>query len=273
MREKSIRSVRGLVSALDLDSRELIALVGGGGKTSLLFALADELLRAGKKVVTTTTTKIWHREALRSPCIVFTRSAPSWRKRLMAGLQTHGQVFLAGDPLDSGKVDGIGPSLVNDIYQEGEIDYIIVEADGAAGCPVKAPAEHEPVIPASTTMVVAMLGLEAIGEPMSPEVVFRADLFAKLTGTEPEQRITPAVLSGLFLKPEGLFKGGPPGVRKMVFLNKRDLLTEGLKAEKLAGLVLENESNKVDQVVIGSILEGTYSVLGHFTKQASAAVV
>ena len=261
MSETSKRSESDLFSALDIGSRELVALVGGGGKTSLLFALADELLQRKKRAVTTTTTKIWHREALRSPCLVFMESELTWRDELRAGLLTHGQAFLARGMLDSGKVEGISPSLANEIYQDEEIDYIIVEADGSSGCPVKAPAEHEPVIPSSSTHVVAMLGLEAIGEPMGPQVVFRAALFEKMTGLEPGERLTPAVLASLFLEPDGLFKGTPSSAKKMVFLNKRDLLTESGEAEELAGLILGNELNKVEQVVIGSILEGEYVVI------------
>jgi probable selenium-dependent hydroxylase accessory protein YqeC len=258
LRGTLIKSVHDLSSALDMGSRELVALVGGGGKTSLLLAMADERVRAGKRVVTTTTTKMWHREAGRLPQLVFTRLEPSWRIKLNAGLQSPGQVFLARNPLDSGKVEGIEPSMINEIYGEAGIDDILVEADGASGRPVKAPAEHEPVIPSSATLVVAMLGLDALWAPIGPEVVFRVDLFATLTGTEPGQRITPVVLSGLFSGPEGLFKGSPESARRMVFLNKCDLLKDAREAENLAGLILEKESNKLNRVVIGSILKGEY---------------
>ena len=255
-----MRKARNLVSALDMGPRELVALVGGGGKTSLLFALAEELHQGKKRVVTSTTTKVRHREAQRSPCIVFTGSGPSWKDKLNEGLQNHGHVFLARGSLDSGKVDGISPSLVNEMYQEGGIDYIILEADGASGRPVKAPADHEPVIPSSSTKVVAMLGLEAIGAQMGPEVVFREDLFGKLTGLELGERLTPTVLASLFLKPEGLFKGTPSSAKRMVFINKQDLFSENKEAEELAGLILESELNNVERVVIGSILDRKYVV-------------
>jgi probable selenium-dependent hydroxylase accessory protein YqeC len=260
MRKVFMKSVSNLVSALDLGSRELVALVGGGGKTSLLFALAEELHQGKKLVVTSTTTKVRHREAQRSPCIVFTGSVPSWKDKLCEGLQNHGHVFLARGPLDSGKVDGINPALVNEMYQEGGIDYIVLEADGASGRPVKVPADHEPVIPSSSTKVVAMLGLEAIGKQMGPEVVFREDLFCKLTGLESGELLTPTVLARLFLKPEGLFKGTPPSAKRMVFLNKQDLLSESKVAEELAGLILESEVSRVERIVIGSILEKDYTV-------------
>jgi probable selenium-dependent hydroxylase accessory protein YqeC len=260
MREVLMKSVSDLFSALDIGPRELVALVGGGGKTSLLFALAEELHQGKKRVVTSTTTKVGHREAQRSPCIVFTGSGPSWKDKLSEGLQNHGHVFLARGLLDSGKVDGIGPSIANEMYQGGGIDYIILEADGSSGRPVKAPADHEPVIPSSSTKVVAMLGLEAIGAQMGPEVVFREDLFSKLTGLESGEQLTPTVLARLFLKPEGLFKGTPSPAKKMVFLNKQDLLPESGEAEELARLVLESEVSRVERIVIGSLLERDYTV-------------
>ncbi len=261
MNEILKKSVNDLSSALDLGSRELVALVGGGGKTSLLFALAKELLQGKKRVVTSTTTKVRHREAQRSPCIVFTGSGPSWKDKLSEGLENHGHVFLARGLLDSGKVDGIGPSIANEMYQEGGIDYVIIEADGSSGHPVKAPADHEPVIPSSSTKVVAMLGLEAIGAQMGPEVVFREDLFCKLTGLELGERLTPAILARLFLESEGLFKGTPSSAKRIVFLNKRDLLSESGEVEELARLILESELNKVERVVIGSILERKYVII------------
>jgi len=243
-----------------MGSSELVALVGGGGKTSLLFALTDELCQRKKRVVTTTTTKMRQGEARHSPCPLFTASQTAWRDELTTGLHKHGQVFLARGLHDSEKLEGISPSLIDEIYQEERIDYVIVEADGSSGYPVKAPAQHEPVIPSSSTIVVAMLGLEAIGATVGPQVVFRVDIFTALTGTKPGQRITPAVLSNLLLAPEGLLKGAPSASKKIVFLNKRDLLSEGGEAEELARLILGGDSNRADHVVIGSVLEGEYAV-------------
>src|SRR5690242_3729504 len=43
---------------LHLEPTSVLSLVGGGGKTSLMFHLARRLSRAGRRVLTTTTTKI-----------------------------------------------------------------------------------------------------------------------------------------------------------------------------------------------------------------------
>ena len=181
MTPKPEKSVSRLTTALALEPREHLALVGGGGKTSLMFALAEELRLTRKRVVTSTTTKIRHREALSSLCVIVLQTDSSWRDKLREGLLIHGHVFLARSLLDSGKVQGISSSISDELFRDQRIDYLLLEADGAAGHPVKAHVEHEPVIPASATKVVAMLGLEAVSKPLEPGTVFRIDLFRKLT--------------------------------------------------------------------------------------------
>ncbi|MBW1860878.1 MAG: putative selenium-dependent hydroxylase accessory protein YqeC [Deltaproteobacteria bacterium] len=258
MTPKPEKSVSRLTTALALEPREHLALVGGGGKTSLMFALAEELRLTRKRVVTSTTTKIRHREALSSLCVIVLQTDSSWRDKLREGLQIHGHVFLARSLLDSGKVQGISSSISDELFRDQRIDYLLLEADGAAGHPVKAHAEHEPVIPASATKVVAMLGLEAVSKPLEPGTVFRIDLFRKLTGLNQGQRLTPAILSRLFLDPEGIFRGTPVSAKKIAFLNKLDLLAEESQARDLADLIFESNLNQIDRVVIGSILKGKY---------------
>jgi probable selenium-dependent hydroxylase accessory protein YqeC len=255
-------TVNNLIAALGLEAREHVALVGGGGKTKLMFALAEELRQAKKRVITTTTTKIWNREAKNSPYVGFVQSQPAWRDELSEGLRTHGHAFLAHSPLESGKVRGINPSLADALYQDKEVDYLIVEADGAAGRPVKAPAEHEPVIASSVTRVVAVMGLEALGQELSPEIVFRKDLFCKLAKIEERERLTASVLSRLFLHPEGLFKGTPLHAKRVALLNKLDLLPEEQGARDLADSILTERDSRVDRVVMGSMMDGIYKIIG-----------
>jgi probable selenium-dependent hydroxylase accessory protein YqeC len=245
-----------------MDAREHVALVGAGGKTTLMFALASELQRKGKHLITSTTTKVWHEQALQAPGVVFAEANSSWVEKLKAGLTRGGHVFLGRSLIESGKVDGIVPSLADRLFQQLEVDYLLVEADGSAGRPVKAPAPHEPVIPKSVTEVVAVLGLEAIGRKLEPEIVFRHDLVANITGLRPGEELSVYALSRLFLHPAGLFKGSPASAKRVVFLNKLDLLPEKQKAMMLADLILSDEMKQVVRVVIGSLNKGSYFIRG-----------
>ena len=243
----------GLISALGLRPREHIAIVGGGGKTSLCFALAEELLQTGRKVITTTTTKVWHKEANRAPCVVLCPSGSASHEDLKEGLKREGHVFVAQGLLESGKVEGINRVMADSFFKDLQVDYLIIEADGAAGRPVKAPAAHEPVIPSSTTMVIAVIGLEAMGRPLDPEIVFRPGLFREITGLEDGETITPAALARVFQSPNGLFKGTPDAARRIAFLNKLDLLAFEEEGRTLARLLLRDPHTPVERVVMGSI--------------------
>lgn len=258
--DRAPRPANRLSDALGLAPREHVALVGAGGKTNLLFALAEGLQGAARKVVTCTTTKVWHRESTRAPSLCLVSSGPEWRETLRRALLEHGHVFLGTKVLHSGKVEGVAPALLDTLYHEEDMDYLLVEADGAAGHPVKAPVDKEPVVPCSTTSVVALLGLEALGLPMSPEVVFRLEAFERVTGIAPGKIMTPAALAALFYEPEGLFKGAPDSSRRVAFLNKKDLLSDSRSAGELAHLVL-GASARVERVVMGSVREGRYEVI------------
>jgi molybdenum cofactor cytidylyltransferase len=226
-----------------------------------MFALAKELCQKKRRIVTSTTTKIWHHEAQNSSCVIFTQSSFRWKESLSEGLDRYGHVFVTQSFLDSGKVKGISSSLADDLYQNHSIDYLFVEADGSAGHPVKAHAEYEPVIPVSTTKVVAVLGLEALGRQMEPGTVFRVDSFMKLTGLRPGEKQTKPDLAKLFLNPGGLFKGAPPSAKRVVMLNKLDLLIEEGEARELAYLIMDDPQKQIDRIVMGSIKEGVYRII------------
>lgn len=245
-------------SALGLGPREHIALVGAGGKTSLLFALARELQDSGRRVVTTTTTKIRHEESLDAPIRVFIRGEPSWKERIREGLERERHVFLGERVLDWGKVKGVEPSLLDLLYHGATSEYILVEADGSAGHPVKAPAGHEPVIPSSATLVVALIGLEAVGGRLEPELVFRQEEFSKVTGLEQGEDLSASALSRLFLEPQGLYRGSPGSARRVAFLNKADMARDRGEVEELARRILEDDRREIQGVVIGSVKKGLY---------------
>jgi probable selenium-dependent hydroxylase accessory protein YqeC len=253
--------VDSLIKALGIDAREYIAIVGAGGKTALMFALAEELGREGKKVITSTTTKVWNRQARQAPHVVCTESSPSWRDELKERLAEKEHIFVGRCVLESGKMDGLDCSDLDLLFREQETAYLLVEADGAAGLPVKAPAAHEPVIPAAATLIVAVMGIEALGRRLSPEEVFRPEAVKDITGLHPGEVMTPKALAKLFLHPRGLFKGTPASAKRIAFLNKLDLVEKGEEAMKLAEEILDEPHREIRRVVMGSVKQGRYRVL------------
>jgi len=248
----------GLTSALGIGAKEHLVLVGGGGKTSLCFALAEALQRAGGHVITTTTTKVWQREAIRAPRVVYYASGLLPVDHVKEEIKATGHVFVGVRPLASGKVEGIPGETADLLFRDHEIDYVIAEADGAQGRPLKAPASHEPVIPSSATLVIAVIGLEALGKPLSPETVFRLEQFKAITDLDTRAMITPQALATLLHSPDGPFRGTPASARRIVFLNKSDLLSNEQDAVSLARLLTEVRCRAIRRVIIGSLLNRTY---------------
>jgi probable selenium-dependent hydroxylase accessory protein YqeC len=227
-----------------------------------MFALAVELAGLGKRVVTGTTTKIAKDEAQKAPQIVCTGCNPNWQAQVKKGLLGGGHVLVGCRSLASGKLKGIPPADADLLYQDPGADYLILEADGAARRPIKAPAAHEPVTPLSATVVVAIIGADAISEPCTPETVYRLEEFARLTGLRRGDRLDPERLAGLFLEPEGLFKNSPKSARRIVFLNRIDRMQDPGPAESLADSILASDHCRVLRVIIGSVMQGICSARG-----------
>ncbi len=255
-------SCNDLAGCLELGPREHLALVGGGGKTSLMFALAEELHGRGARVVIGTTTRIARREAERASAVVFVGDHPQWWEAIRARLARGVYVLVAKQKLASGKVQGIAPRTADALFARREVDYLVWEADGAAQRPLKAPAAHEPVIPATATMVVAVMGLEALGRALAPDMVFRSDTFSQISGLAPGEPLTPCALARALHHPRGLFGGLPLGVRRVAFLNKLDQSCNPASARELAERILQFAAPQpVERVIIGSVHRGDYMVM------------
>lgn len=210
----------------------VITVVGGGGKTSLLFRLADELVARGQRVVTATTTRVAVHQLGRAPALLRLpggRLQPEQWAALEQALAAHGHCFVVGsETLLNGKQAGVAAEVVDALAQQGAalgLDAIVVEGDGSRTLPAKAPAAHEPVIPACTTLVLSTLGLDAIGAPLDAEHVHRPEQVRALLGLPAagDERLTPAHAAALLVHPAGGAKDLPPGAQLVAVLNKADV--------------------------------------------------
>ncbi len=251
------KSHQGLIAALDLAPKEHVAVVGGGGKSTLCFALAEVLGLTGAKVISTTTTKVWQEEANAFPRLVLYPSDGPGPEAVKKGLDEAGNVFVGKEFLENGKVDGIPSTLADELFRMPGVDYVIIEADGAAGRPLKAPAAHEPVIPESVTHVIALMGLEALGKPLGPDMVFRPALFKALTGLEDGDVLNPEGLARAFDGKAGLFKNTPASARRIVFLNQLDMLIDHRAARDLARRLISKQPF-IERVVLGSFRKNEF---------------
>jgi len=242
-----------LIESLDLREREVISLVGAGGKTTLMFRLAKELLLAGEKVVTTTTTKILGPSSEETPCLFVLSDEEKLRQLALQHIDQFRHVTLARERLESRKLKGVPPDLVDLLCQSPEIDMIIIEADGAAGRPAKAPREWEPVIPSHTTLVIGLLGVDGVGKELNEENLFHPDGISQLTGIPMGGKMTCEGMAILMVHPQGIFKGAPPSSRRVTFINKVDVPNGMLWAREIGKEILEKGSPQIERVVLGQL--------------------
>ncbi len=152
------------------------AIIGSGGKTTLLRTLSGEL--PGRVLLCTST----HFQGYADLPTVLDPTAADLRKALAA----HPIVCAAGRSPTGKLVDcGLPYETLADLA-----DFVLVEADGSRRQPLKAHARHEPVIPPCTRQVICVVGLSGLHRPVS-EVVHRPELFCPLVGCTPEDEATP----------------------------------------------------------------------------------
>jgi probable selenium-dependent hydroxylase accessory protein YqeC len=253
-----------LIEALGLAEGGVIALTGAGGKTSMMYRLAGELSSASETVLTTTTTRIYPPEASQSPGLILAGTAAAVVGQAAEPLRIHRHLTaVAGRSEGDGKLIGFSPAVIDALAESGLCRWIVVEADGAAGRPLKAPADHEPVIPASARWVIAIAGLSAIGQPMTPQWVHRPERFSTLTGLPPGNDITPTAVARLFAHPLGPLKGAPPGSRRVIFLNQADGPATLAAGEKIAALLRRKRPSGCERVLIGRMLPAPAVIACH----------
>jgi len=231
-----------LVRALGLDSARLVALSGAGGKTTLMFALARAWVAAGERVLVTTTTRIAAEEA-EGPWPVATAD---W-----ADAPGPAVIAVSGPAEDGRKLVGLPPDVVDGL--RGAFDRVLVEADGAARRPLKAPADHEPVIPSATDSLIIVAGLDGLGRPLDDDTVFRPRLWAARTGLDMGAPVTEESLARMVIDENGLARGCPPKADRTLFLNRADHPAR-LVAARMVAEIVAAAANRPAHVVAGWLL-------------------
>jgi probable selenium-dependent hydroxylase accessory protein YqeC len=110
-----------------------------------------------------------------------------------------------------------GPTAAEvDAWELPYLELLVVEADGSRGRPVKAHADYEPVLPTTTTLVVAVLGMQALGLPAGE--AHRSEILCQQLGCDPELRLGE---SHLVMVLEGYLQRAP-APRQVIVLNQAD---------------------------------------------------
>ena len=199
----------------------ILAIIGGGGKTTSMCAIAQSLKESA--VLMTTTTHIFpvappvSRELLLDPD----------ESQLQKALSRPG-VVCAGVPEDKNGVQRLCPlSAVLLHHAAAQADWVVCETDGANCRPLKLHRATEPVMPDNTDLCLVVIGLSALGKPVS-ETIHRYDRNPHWAAN-PEQKTTWEEIR--YCIRENITAAGLPKERIYVLLNQTDTLASQAQAE------------------------------------------
>jgi molybdenum cofactor cytidylyltransferase len=238
--EVRIDSGFGLVDVLSVGAGDVVSLVGAGGKTTILYALAVELRRRGLSVVATSTTHMQMPVGgSTTPPLVVVEEEDNWLATVKARIAKYGSATVIASRVRDDKLQGLDPVLIDPLRSLA--DCVVIEADGARGRSLKAPADHEPVVPEETTLSVAIVGLDVLGKTFDEKHVHRVEIVKRLARAAPASEVTPDVIVA------ALIDGYMPKLRRgrwLAFLNKAS--DDRLRAaESIAGKLVRRGAPEV----------------------------
>ena len=193
-----------------LPEHPVISIAGAGGKTTLMFTLASLLPGT---VVLTTTTKVGENQIKTAETqIPFEKFPPEkYGKRLWVSPSLQSE---------NGKIIGFDlhsfTHLATICNNKGWA--IITETDGAACKHIKAPADHEPVIPNECSVCFYVVGLDIFNKPLCPDIAHRPEIINQLTGLSFGDLISAKDIRVLLDHPLGGLKNVPENALRIAYL-------------------------------------------------------
>lgn len=237
-----------LHEALGVVRGDVVAFVGAGGKSSALITLGHELAEAGWRVTATTTTQITTDQLDLMPGAVRLAEGAS---AVSAALNAQRFVFLY-DEIRDGRVYGPPPDYFTRLMDTIDSDVLLVKADYARELALKAPYEHEPVMPAEVSLVVPTASLAVLGQPLTEDYVYNTQAIIDRYGFAEGARVKSPWVAQI-IRDEALgMQGVPDDVRVMVLLNQTP--AQGYlraRARLIGRLILR--SGRINGVALGTV--------------------
>jgi probable selenium-dependent hydroxylase accessory protein YqeC len=244
-----------LDDAFALRDHSYIFLIGGGGKTTLMFTLAHHLAQAGRTVVTTTSTRIRHPCQTEAGCVIVEDN----RMRLVSRLRyvlPYARHVAIGRVLDEAdqKLSGFTIDELDYLWLAKVADHLIIEADGAAGRSLKAHGDQEPVVSPQADLVIAVIGSDCVGCALIDAHVHRAERFSLLVNRAMGAPVDVEAIQAIFFHPLGYLKRVPSRANVVVLISKAGVGSQRANAERLAvALDAADHDRRIMRIVIGEL--------------------
>jgi len=242
---------------LSIKGPRVLTIIGGGGKTSLMYYLLGLVKSKGLLGVGTTTTKLASEQ--RSGHVFATiDSVVAGYECIKEGATLQDVITLVRgeDSRNQGKMLGIPKVWVDELAVLCNEVLFLVEGDGAAGKSLKGHLGHEPVVPRNSHLVVVVVGIDSMGVPINALNVHRPERICELTGAKLESLVTTDLITQLLFHPQGYLHDCCPTSQIVFYINKVESIMEHHQGKRLAAEILATKHPQVIGVVLGSLKTG-----------------
>lgn len=231
-----------MISAEPLDARGArIALLGGGGKTSMLNRLGADYAEVFPRVLLTSLTlssRDHSSEALYLSEIGEEGLAPHFA--------TRNPVCVMNRAVNDHKLEGVPEEAAEGLANQA--DLCVFECDGARNLPLKVHNDRDPMVPAFSTHVIILVGADAVDQTLNSGRIHRPERFAELWGIDPEIPLSVDLIAEVVTTKKGYLAKVPDKLTPVYFVNKAD--SYPAQADRLADAILRREAGPV---FVGSI--------------------
>lgn len=234
--------------AFGIEKGDVVALIGAGGKTSLMIGIGYELAESGWRVLATTTARMPEEQLGLVPVALPSATDPVQLSRAL----TEHKFVLLYDRIVRGVAIGPSPEAVSRLLDIVDSDVMLVEADYAANLPVKAPRAGEPSIPPGASLVIPVASLAAVGQPLDDQHVYNAKAMIERCSFPEGAPIKPSWIAQVIRDAELGMAGVPPNVRTVAFFNQSPMTPYNRVRARIAAKIALRHST-LQAVALGEV--------------------
>jgi len=242
-----------LIDTFKIKSKDIITIIGAGGKTSLMFS-ASSLLRDKYKVLVTTTTHIYIPDKNTYDEILMLNDFTNKKYHSILENNKNGVYVVGNHIVNNCKIKGLTFEMLDKIIPYFGI--VIIEGDGSKEKSLKGWNDLEPVIYPKTTKIIGILDITSIGLDINEENIHRVDRFLDIINDYSANKVTIEHLEKLILNENGLFKIYKG--ENILFINKVESTIDEINAlDLIKNIKCKNNSN-ISNYIYGSIYKNEY---------------
>lgn len=240
-----------LSNLIGINKGDILSIVGAGGKTTLMFSLAEELREEHKLLVTTTTKIFLPKKNQYDFFAIDDRNIKEISRSNKRGIYVFGSLVN-----EDGKLVGITTETLDEVATY--FDFALVEADGSKGKQIKGWNKTEPVISSKTRKTIGVVSIEALGKEILSENVHRIEEFLKITNAAYGDVVSVENMLSLIFHQNGLFKLSTG--ERILFINKVENNRQIALANELIDCIgHKNERHRlIDKIIYGSLRKKEY---------------